>query len=245
MSFFKGLLNGEKKTPQVNFKSESFQVAESTMNDDENEQMMEEEAAGDEITETEPTETEEEMKPTEMAMPDDAITTAPSTIESQFTTTSMVMTSEPTHSMKKHRRMSKIEAVNEFLYGHSEEPWIKPGIMRSIDVPVSFRANRAHTMRHSIMMKRKKDEEETRSQVTAKMTERDVPSSDDESMSPLVARKVPKYVYGNPKIVVRETKSSKFRYLFNRKPPGVKVVFRPANEDSKKKPPFVVAAINH
>lgn len=107
-------------------------------------------------------------------------------------------------------------------------------------LPTSIRINRAQTMRRSCIMKRVKEEAEERS----RLEEQDVAWVDNDILDPIVARSVPKAVYGGPKIAIRETKSSKFRFLYNRKPPGVKVYFKPANEDERKKPPFVVAAVN-
>ncbi|KAK7572022.1 hypothetical protein V9T40_014494 [Parthenolecanium corni] len=173
---------------------------------------------------------------------DSAITVAPSMDDSRMTTTSMIMTSSmaPDESTRKRRHISKIDAANEFVYGRSEEPWTKPTGRPSIDMPTSIRINRAQTMRRSCIMKRVKEEAEERS----RLEEQDVAWVDNDILDPIVARSVPKAVYGGPKIAIRETKSSKFRFLYNRKPPGVKVYFKPANEDERKKPPFVVAAVN-
>lgn len=174
---------------------------------------------------------------------DSAITVAPSMGDSRITTTSMVMTSSigPSESTRKRRQVSKIDAANEFVYGRTEEPWTKPTGRPSIDMQTSIRINRAQTMRRSCIMKRVKEEAEERS----RLEEQDGAWVDNEILDPIVARAVPKSVYGGPKIAIRETKSSKFRFLYNRKPPGVKVYFKPANEDERKKPPFVVTAVNH
>ncbi len=199
----------------------------------------EETVAEEEIT-TEMTAAPEEIT-TEEAMGSN-ITVAPTTEETQYTTTSMVMTSSSApDSTKKRRQMSKIEAANEFVYGRPEEPWTVPPGRPSIDSPGEVRETRATTMRRSCVMKRVRDEEEERS----RMEEKDAAWVDNEIIDPIVARGIPKSVYGGPKIPVRDTTSSKFRYLYNRKPPGVKVYFKPANDEQRKKPPFVVAAVRH
>lgn len=182
-------------------------------------------------TEESTAEVQKEVAPTE------AITVTPST---RLTTTSMVTTQAAESSSKKHRRpLSKIEAANEFVYGRQEEAWTRPERKPSTEIPATFRSNRTQTMRRGCIMKRVQTMELERSQ-TSKRSRSRSPLSDDSS-EPIAARPVPRAVYEEPKITIRNTKSSKFRYLFNRKPPGVKVYFKPANADQNKKPPFVVS----
>lgn len=170
----------------------------------------------------------------------DSITVAPGVGDSQFTTTSIVTTTGTEKSTKKRRGLSKIEAANVYVYGHTEDAWHRRDIKPSSDMDVTFRPNRAQTMRHSCIMKRTKDIE--REQVRIRRAQSQSSEEELDAPDPITARKVPKNVYDAPKVSIKETKSSKFRYLYNRKPAGVKVYFKPANADPKKKPPFVVVA---
>lgn len=171
----------------------------------------------------------------------ESLTAAPTMDQTQFTTMSILSTTGTESSAKKHRRgISKIDAANEFVYGHVEESWSRPDRKLSTDLNTTFRPNRTQTMRQSCIMKRTQNEERERNG----KDEARSPGSEPENIDPVTARPVPKSVYVDPKIRVKDTKSSKFRYLFNRKPPGVKVYFKPANADQKKKPPFVVSVVH-
>lgn len=185
-------------------------------------------------------------------------TAAPGVGDSQYTTTSMVTTTGSTEksSTKKRRGMSKMEAAKVYVYGHVEEPWQRRDIKPSSESDVTVRLNRAQTMRQSCILRRAKMNEKScgmsRSNDVSKSDDSESDrkqvgnmrqgsqSGDDEEPVPIIARKVPKNIYDTPKVPIKETKSSKFRYLYNRKPAGVKVYFKPLNADPKKKPPFVV-----
>lgn len=148
----------------------------------------------------------------------------------------------------------RMDAAASYMYGQKEDksyiPEKKPS--SSYSDTTQPRTNRAQELRNSRNRKRINEEKMMREQM---MKERIIRArsemgessdeSDHEEAEPIHARLIPKSLYHKPKINVRETVSSKFRYLFNRKPPGVTVYFKQADDkDPKKKPPFVVAAVN-
>lgn len=182
---------------------------------------------------------------TSPAPADMAVTETPVPAGSLTTTTSLVMsTSAGSSPVVRKSRMSKLDAANEYVYGPKEDAWTRPGIPPSTEPANNIRPNRAHTMRRSCILKRVQEEERERAQLEHRPAERRKESEEDavEQEAAAPARLIPQTLYEKPKISVRETKSSKFRYWYNRKPAGVTVYFKPANAVARKKPPFVVAA---
>lgn len=171
----------------------------------------------------------------------DSVTQTPVPAIPMTVTTSMITSTSvrPSPTAKKSR-MSKLEAANQYVYGPKDDTFVRPSTPPLSEMPTNeVRANRAQTMRQSCILKRVKDIQQERT----RLEEKEGKYREDKTIQdPVVARVVPQALYNKPKISVRDTKSSKFRYLYNRKPPGVTVYFKPANADEKKKPPFVVAA---
>lgn len=250
MSFLKELMKVERKSPREHH---VYQVANPP---------PEEAAPDDANTTTEGTTTQETTAgPTEESTttntttttgtPDESTSLAPEGSDSvtqtpvpaipMTVTTSMVTSTSMKPSPKaKKSRMSKLEAANQYVYGPKEDTFVRPSMPPLSEMPTKeVRANRAQTMRQSCILKRVKDIQQERT----RLEEKEGKYKEEKTIQdPVVARVVPQALYNKPRISVRDTKSSKFRYLYNRKPPGVTVYFKPANADEKKKPPFVVAA---
>lgn len=200
-------------------------------------EQMAEQPSTEPSTENPPT---EPAQSSETAIAEDAVETRESEqttfeetteIPETLTTTSFITTTgtpESSKLKKRRHKKTKKEAFSEYVYGRKEDDILRIEASMIEDEIPEYRLNRTYDMRRVCNNKRID---------FSRMVAADV---EEEKTRQNIGR-VPSHLFRNPKIEVKQTLGSKFRYLYNRRPPGVKVYFKNAKMDPKQRPPFVSA----
>lgn len=169
---------------------------------------------------------------TTVAVPTD-ITTS---IVTTFGTTTSMLTQKPRRRIKK----TKNDLLSEYVYGRSEEEMMRidPSIVG--DPMPDYRLNRTYDLRRSSNARRL-DCIQTMTTKGKEAEGEEVGEELGKEVGKRIIGQLPTHLFRPPKIPIRHTLGSKFRYLYNRRPPGVRVYFKNSKADPQEKPPFVTA----